>query len=106
MAAGVLTRRSWAVAGPDPAAGRGKLIRLTPRGRSVRDEYVRLLGVTEQRWRARFGPGSIDSLRRSLLSVVEQGDGGRPRLSLGLRSYPRRLAGEEPLPPPDHRRTR
>jgi DNA-binding MarR family transcriptional regulator len=88
MAAGILTRRSWAVAEPDPAASRGKLIRLTPRGRPGQEEYIRLLGDVEQRWRARFGPGSIDSLRRSLLSVIEQGDGGRPRLSLGLRPYP------------------
>jgi DNA-binding MarR family transcriptional regulator len=89
MAAGVLTRRSWALAGPDPAAGRGKLIRLTPQGQSARDEYIRLLGATEQRWRARFGPGAIDALRRSLLSVIEQRrDDGRPRLSLGLRPYP------------------
>jgi DNA-binding MarR family transcriptional regulator len=88
MAAGILTRRSCAVVGPDPEASRGKLIRLTPRGRSAQDEYIRLLDVVEQRWRARFGPGTIDTLRRSLLSVIEQRDGGRPRLSQGLQPYP------------------
>jgi len=88
MAAGILTRRSWAVVEPDPAASRGKLIRLTPRGRSAQEEYIRLLGDVEQRWRARFGPALIDALRRSLLSVIGQADDGRPRLSLGLRPYP------------------
>jgi DNA-binding MarR family transcriptional regulator len=88
MAAGILTRRSWAVAGPDPAASRGKLIRLTPRGRPAQDDYIRLLGDVEQRWRARFGPGPIGTLRQSLLSLIEQRDGGRPRLSRGLRPYP------------------
>jgi len=88
MAAGILTRRSWAVAEPDPAASRGKLIRLTPRGRSAQDEYLRLLDAVEQRWRARFGPGTIDALRRSLLSVTGQRDGGRPRLAQGLEPYP------------------
>jgi DNA-binding MarR family transcriptional regulator len=88
MATGILTRRSCAVIGPDPAASRGKLIRLTPRGRSARDEYIRLLDVVEQRWRARFGPGTIDTLRRSLLSVTGQHDGGRPRLAQGLQPYP------------------
>jgi DNA-binding MarR family transcriptional regulator len=88
MAAGILTRRSCAVTGPDPAASRGKLIRLTPRGRSAQDEYIRLLDVVEQRWRARFGPGTIDTLRRSLLSVTGQHDGGRPRLAQGLQPYP------------------
>ena len=88
MAAGILTRRSWAVAEPDRAAGRGRLIRLTPRGLSARDEYLRLLDVVEQRWRARFGPGTIGALRRSLLSVIGQSDGGRPRLAQGLQPYP------------------
>ena len=41
MAAGILTRRSCAVTGPDPAASRGKVIRLTPRGQSAQDEYLR-----------------------------------------------------------------
>jgi DNA-binding MarR family transcriptional regulator len=88
MAAGILTRRSRAVVEPDPAATRGKLIRLTPRGLSARDEYLRLLDVVEQGWRARFGPGAIDALRRSLLSVIGQRDGGRPRLAQGLQPYP------------------
>ena len=88
MAIGVLTRRSCAVAGPDPAASRGKLVRLTPRGRSAQDDYLRLLDLVEQRWRARFGPGEIGALRRSLQSAIGQHDGGRPLLSLGLRPYP------------------
>jgi DNA-binding MarR family transcriptional regulator len=87
MAAGILTRRSCAETGPDPAASRGKVIRLTPRGRSAQDGYLRLLGAVEQRWRARFGPAAIDTLRRSL-SVTGQRDDGRPRLALGLRPYP------------------
>jgi DNA-binding MarR family transcriptional regulator len=88
MAAGILTRRSYAVAGPDPAASRGKVIRLTPRGRSAQEEYLRLLDAVEQRWRTRFGPAAIGTLRRSLLSVTGQRDDGRPRLALGLRPYP------------------
>jgi DNA-binding MarR family transcriptional regulator len=77
MAGGILTRRSCAVTGPDPAASRGKVIRLTPRGRSAQDEYLRLPDAVEQRWRTRFGPAAIDTLRRSLLSVTGQRDGGR-----------------------------
>jgi DNA-binding MarR family transcriptional regulator len=88
MAAGVLARRSCAVTGPDPAASRGKLVRLTHKGRSARDDYARLLGATEQEWRERFGPGQIGALRRSLRSVIDQRDGGQPRLAQGLRPYP------------------
>jgi hypothetical protein len=83
-----MTGVAGAVAGPDPAASRGKVIRLTPRGRSAQEEYLRLLDAAEQRWRARFGPGAIDTLRRSLLSVTGPRDDGRPRLALGLRPYP------------------
>jgi DNA-binding MarR family transcriptional regulator len=93
MAAGILTHRSCAVTGPDPAASRGKVIRLTPRGQSAQDEYLRLLDAVDQRWRTRFGPAGIDTLRRSLLSVTGQRDGGRPRLALGLQPYPRWVAG-------------
>jgi DNA-binding MarR family transcriptional regulator len=88
MAAGVLARRSYAVTGPDPAASRGKLIRLTPKGRPAQDDYLRLLDATEQKWRARFGPGAIGTLRRSLRSVIEHRDDGQPRLSQGLGPYP------------------
>jgi hypothetical protein len=51
-------------------------------------EYLRLLDAVDQRWRARFGPAGIDTLRRSLLSVTGQRDGGRPRLAVGLQPYP------------------
>jgi hypothetical protein len=47
-----------------------------------------LLDAVEQRWRARFGPAAIETLRRSLLSVTGQRNGGRPRLALGLQPYP------------------
>jgi hypothetical protein len=59
-----------------------------PWGRSAQEEYLRLLDAVEQRWRARFGPAAIDTLRRSLLSVTGQRDNGRPRLALGLRPTP------------------
>jgi DNA-binding MarR family transcriptional regulator len=88
MAVGVLTRRSCAVTGQDPAAGRGKLVRLTPRGLAAQQDYARLLDAVEQRWRARSGPGEIGALRRSLQSVTGQRDEGQPRLSQGLRPYP------------------
>jgi DNA-binding MarR family transcriptional regulator len=88
MAVGVLTRRSCAVTGPDPAASRGKLVRLTPGGLAAQHDYTRLLAVVEQRWRARYGPGEIGVLRRSLRSVTGQRDQAQARLSQGLRPYP------------------
>ena len=88
MAFGVLTRRSCAVTGPDPAASRGKVVRLTPGGLAAQQDYTRLLDAVERRWRARYGPGEIGALRRSLQSVTGQRDEGQPRLGQGLRPYP------------------
>jgi hypothetical protein len=72
-----LQRWGYVTVGPDPADGR-----------PAQDEYLRLLDAVDQRWRARFGPAAIDTLRRSLLSVTGQRDGGRPPLALGLQPYP------------------
>jgi len=89
MAAGILTRRSCAVTGPDPAASRGKVIRLTTGGVAAQQDYLRLLGAVEQRWQARYGPGETGALRRALQSVTGQRDEeGQPRLAPGLRPYP------------------
>jgi len=88
MVVGVLTRRSCAVTGPDPAASRGKVVRLTPGGLAAQQDYTRLLDAVERRWRTRYGPGEIGTLRRSLQSVTGQRDGGQPRLAQGLRPCP------------------
>jgi len=89
MAVGVLARRGYAVVQPDQAAGRGKLVWLTPKGRSAQDDSGRLLGAVEQRWRSRSGTEQIGALRRALHAIVDQRDAdGRPRLAQGLQPYP------------------
>jgi len=88
MATRVLARRSCAVTGPDPAASRGKLVRLMPGGLTAQDDYLRLLGEVERRWREIYGAGEIGALRRSLQAVTGQRDDGQPRLAQGLRPYP------------------
>ena len=88
MAVGVLGRRGYAVVQPDPA-GRGKLVRRTPEGRSAQDDYAGLLDAVEQRWPTRFGAGQIGALRRALQAIIDQrDDDGQPRLAQGLRPYP------------------
>jgi DNA-binding MarR family transcriptional regulator len=70
MALGFLEKRQLAVVEPDPAGGRGRVVRLTPSGRDARDADRRLLGVVEQRWDARFGAGEMGSLRAALERVA------------------------------------
>jgi hypothetical protein len=66
---------------PDPAAKRGQVVRLTPRGLKAQQNYLRLVGEIETRWEARFGKERIRSLRNSLLSLFDrEGNGLHPLL--------------------------
>jgi DNA-binding MarR family transcriptional regulator len=82
MALGVLQKKRIAVVGPDPAGGRTKVARLTPKGREAQDRYGRLVGLIEERWQARFGPEAVRALRESLGRLS-----GEP-LFRGLEPYP------------------
>jgi DNA-binding MarR family transcriptional regulator len=69
MAMGILQKARLVVAEPDPA-GRGKVVRLTAKGREAQDAYQRLVGAIEERWEARFGKDAISALRESLERLV------------------------------------
>jgi methyltransferase (TIGR00027 family) len=84
-ALGVLLRARLAVEEPDPAASRGKVARLTPRGLLAQGLYLELLGETEDRWRDRFGRDTIGALRRPLEALAL---GQPPPLFQGLEPYP------------------
>ena len=87
-AMGVLIRARLAVEEPDPAASRGKVARLTPRGALARGLYLEFLGAVEDRWRDRFGRDTIGALRRPLEALAVGADGQPPPLFQGLEPYP------------------
>ena len=87
-ALGVLLRARLAVEEPDPAASRGKVARLTPRGLLARDSYLELSDTTEGRWRARFGADAIGALRQPLEALAVGSDGQPPPLFQALEPYP------------------
>jgi hypothetical protein len=91
-----LDRWGYVMVEPDPGASRAKLARLTPRGRQAQASYRRLLGVVEERWQARFGADDIGRLRHSLEGIVDQSEGGQPRLSQGLMPYPEGWRAHKP----------
>ncbi len=66
MAMGVLQKSGDAVVEQDPAASRGKLVRLTPKGRTAQEAYRQLLSSIEGRWGAHFGGDAIRGLRELL----------------------------------------
>jgi len=87
IALGLLERGGYAVAGPDPTAGRGQAARLTTRGQRAQQDHQRLVSAVEQRWRDRFGAEHVDGLAGPLRDLFA-GVGGQQRIAAGLVPYP------------------
>jgi hypothetical protein len=76
--------KPYVVVEPDPAASRGKVVRLSPRGLWAQQTYHRLVAEIEKRWETRFGKEAIGRLRESLQGLFDRRSGDRPLLSEGL----------------------
>jgi methyltransferase (TIGR00027 family) len=85
---GILIRGQLAVEEPDPAANRGKVVRLTASGLDARRAYTECLTMIEDRWRERFGDDAISALRHALEPLATGSDGQPPPLFGGLEPYP------------------
>jgi DNA-binding MarR family transcriptional regulator len=88
MATGIAGRQGLAVVEPDPAASRGKVVRLTPGGRRTQDACRRLLATIEDGWQERFGPAGLHGLRQALDRLATAPAGQPSPLWLGLEPYP------------------
>jgi DNA-binding MarR family transcriptional regulator len=88
MATGFLEKRRYAVYEPDPTASRGKVVRLTAKGRMARVTSRELLERFEALWATRFGARTIDDVRSALDPIVSDPTGGRSPLFNGLDPYP------------------
>jgi DNA-binding MarR family transcriptional regulator len=93
VSAGWLERRGYVLNEPDPAGGRGRQVRLTPRGEQAQDDYHRLADRIGDGWRARSGDGVIDGLTVALRALYAQPDGEpdgqeQPLIGAGLVPYP------------------
>jgi DNA-binding MarR family transcriptional regulator len=83
MAVRYLTKTGLAVV--EASLGGGKLIRLTPKGREAQDAASLAHVSVETAWETRFGAGTVRGLRAALQALLDQRDGERARLSLGLQ---------------------
>jgi DNA-binding MarR family transcriptional regulator len=88
MCAGWLARHDCVATEPDATARRGKVVRLTAKGEKAQQKYQRLLGATEETWRARYSTGALDRLRAALEDVVGDGTYAASPLAAGLVPYP------------------
>lgn len=68
---------------PDPRS-RGKIVRLTPKGRAAQDAYHRHLDEVETSWKGRYGEVTMGALRESLQHILDQPGGEDGPLSAGL----------------------
>jgi DNA-binding MarR family transcriptional regulator len=87
MAMGILQKSGDAVVEPDPAGSRGKVARLTAKGREAQDAYRQRLAILEERCQERFGKDIIQSLWKSLERLTGEPDAESP-LFRGLEPYP------------------
>jgi methyltransferase (TIGR00027 family) len=84
-ALGILTRGDLAAEEPDPAASRGKVTRLTPRGVDAQRLYRELTAEIERRWHDSFTPAVTAALRAALEPLAA---GQPPPLAAGIEPYP------------------
>jgi DNA-binding MarR family transcriptional regulator len=85
---GRLEKRGYVVVEPDPAAARGKRVRLTPQGRKAQLSYPGRVAMVEAEWRGRYGEAPVSSLRQALERLVDPGGEERSPLWRGLKPPP------------------
>ena len=88
FATGWLERNDYADLEPDPKTGKGKVIRLTPKGEAAQQAYLQRLTFVEGRWQERSGKQAVSALRESLMALIHQKNGEQAALSEGLMPYP------------------
>ena len=76
--------KPYVVVVTDPAAKRGKVVSLSPRGLAAQQIYHRLTAQIESRWESRFGKEKIGRFRERLQMLIEPRNRERLLLSEGL----------------------
>lgn len=67
---GELERGGYLERKPHPDDGRGRIVRLTPRGKRLQRTAVRIGHDTEAAWAAKIGPERITSLKETLERMI------------------------------------
>jgi hypothetical protein len=80
--------KPYVVVEPDPAASRGKVIRLSPMGMTAQRTYHALNERIGKRWEERFGKQAIGRLSDCLRGLFDQHDEDGPLLAKGLVPSP------------------
>jgi hypothetical protein len=76
--------KPYIVVEPDPDGGRRKVVRLSPLGLRVQQQYCDLIDEIEKSWEAKFGRQTIHRLRDALLELFVARVGDRLLIAEGL----------------------
>lgn len=77
--------KPYVVVSADPAARRGKVVCLSPRGLGAQETYRRLVCEIEKRWEERFGKDAIAHLRQALETLFDRHNEDGSLLSEGMK---------------------
>jgi hypothetical protein len=80
--------RKAGVAAVDGRTAATKRVRLTAKGLAAQTAISGLHVDVEERWHERFGVDGVRRIRAALQEVLEQRDGERSRLALGMQPHP------------------
>lgn len=86
-----LEKNGYVSVGPEPSGGRGKSVRLTPKGREAQSDYRERIVQVELDWVSRFGEQTIQDIRVALERVL-----GHARFSDSLASHPEGWRAKKP----------
>jgi DNA-binding MarR family transcriptional regulator len=78
---GELERGGYLERKPHPEDGRGRIVRLTSRGKRLQRAAVRIGHEVEAAWAAEVGPERIASLKETLAEMVASASNQRPSAS-------------------------
>jgi DNA-binding MarR family transcriptional regulator len=84
MSTGWLERHGCAEVVADPSGGRGKVVRLTPKGRGAQAKHRRVRDATEAAWRDAYGAAAVERLLAALAPMVGDGMLASSPLAAGL----------------------
>lgn len=88
MAFGILSKARLAVI--EKASGKSpwQIVRLTERGLAVQKRYAALVADIENRWAARFGKGTVETLREAATTIVGDPANSNSLLLKSTEAYP------------------
>lgn len=97
MALNYLAKRGFAAVSKDPSASRGKVARLTKKGREAQDLYHARLREIEKGLGRRFGDSAMSELREAI-EKIGRSTAEPSRLFLGLEPHPENWRALIPRP--------